>query len=140
MATDENTQPYQVGQELPSYCNACEEPTTHAILTLFKKGTPNKCECKTCGDKHRYQDPDKPNKSPVGKKATPKISAGEAWKKAIAGATGAGIPYSMTGEFSEGNLIDHPTFGLGVVEEIVDQNKIKVTFEEGAKILIHKRT
>lgn len=73
-------------------------------------------------------------------KAEKSTSPKGGWTKAIAEAKGIPIPYDMSAEFIEGALIEHPTFGKGVVEELVDHNKIKVIFEEGAKILIHKRS
>jgi len=130
------------GKDVLSFCGKCKMPLVHTIISLTKKGTVNKCECKTCGAVHKYRDPDKPVKSRSGSKSTPKkekVSAAGVWKEAVAGAQGMARPYEMREEFSEGNLIDHATFGMGVVEEIVNHNKIKVIFESGAKILIHKR-
>jgi len=37
----------------------------------------------------------------------------------------------------EGDLINHPKFGLGCVETIKPPNKIEVRFQEGKKILLH---
>lgn len=130
------------GKDVLSYCGKCKMPLAHTIISLTKKGTVDKCECKTCGAVHKYRDPNKPVKSRAGTKSAPKkekVSAETAWKAAVADAQGVARPYEMSEEFSEGNLIDHATFGVGVVEEIVNHNKIKVIFESGAKILIHKR-
>lgn len=46
--------------------------------------------------------------------------------------------YSIRGSFRPETLLDHPTFGLGVVTEIFP-NKIEVCFEEGMKTLMHKK-
>lgn len=130
------------GKDVLSYCGKCKMPLAHTIISLTKKGTVDKCECNTCGATHKYRDPDKPVKPRSATKRAPKkpaASSEELWNQAVADAKGISMPYKMAGEFSEGSLIDHPTFGKGVVDEIVDHNKIKVIFEEGAKVLIHKR-
>ena len=130
------------GKEVLSYCGKCKLALAHVIISMNKKGNVDKCECKTCGATHKYRDPDKPVKPRAATKRAPKkksASPEEIWNKAVAEAKGITMPYEMTGEFSEGNIIDHATFGKGVVEELVDHNKIKVIFEEGAKILIQKR-
>jgi hypothetical protein len=130
------------GKDVLSYCGKCKMPLAHTIISLTKKGTVDKCECKTCGATHKYRDPDKPVKPRAAGKRAPKkpaASSEELWNQAVADAKGISMPYKMSGEFSEGSLIDHATFGKGVVEEIVDHNKIKVIFEEGAMVLIHKR-
>jgi len=43
----------------------------------------------------------------------------------------------MSKYFTEGDLINHPKFGLGCVENIKPPNKIEVRFQEGKKILLH---
>lgn len=130
------------GKDVLSFCGKCKMPLAHTIISLTKKGTVDKCECKTCGAVHKYRDPDKPVKKRSGTKSGPKkekISAEATWKEAIADAKDGARSYEMSEEFFEGNMIDHATFGVGVVEEVVNYNKIKVIFESGAKILIHNR-
>ena len=130
------------GKDVLSYCGKCKMPLAHTIISLTKKGTVDKCECKTCDAVHKYRDPDKATKTKAGGKASSKkekVSTEAVWKKAVADAQGMARPYAMSEEFSDGNLIDHSIFGVGVVVEIVDHNKIRVVFEAGEKVLIHKR-
>jgi hypothetical protein len=129
------------GQEVLSYCGKCKLALVHVIISMNKKGNIDKCECKTCGATHKYRDPEKAAKKRSATPRAPKkasASPADKWDKAVSDAKGIALPYEMSGEFSEGNIIDHPTFGKGVVEENIPPNKIKVIFEEGAKILIHK--
>jgi len=127
------------GQEVLSYCGKCKLALAHVVISMNKKGNIDKCECKTCGATHKYRDPEK-----AAKKRTPRApkktsaSPAEKWNKAVSDTKRIALPYEMSGEYSEGNIIDHSTFGKGVVEENIPPNKIKVIFEEGAKILIHK--
>lgn len=47
------------------------------------------------------------------------------------------VPYSLTQRFARGALLQHPTFGRGVVSA-VENSLIVVLFEAGAKKLGHK--
>jgi len=47
--------------------------------------------------------------------------------------------YATTEHFKDGELIRHPTFGVGLVMAIKDANKIEVMFADGSKTLIHRR-
>lgn len=132
-------QEYRVGGEILSYCGKCKMPLAHVITSLTKKGTVDRCECKTCEALHKYRDPEKVAKKGTAKTATKKSSPEEMWKKAVSKAKGPAKPYMMTGEYAADDLIDHSAFGQGFVEEAVEPNKIRVVFENGEKVLIHKR-
>ena len=47
-------------------------------------------------------------------------------------------PYAPTGEYKAGDVIEHPTFGCGIVKTIKDGNKFEVLFQRDVKTLIHK--
>jgi hypothetical protein len=130
----------EVGGEILSYCGRCKLALAHTIITLNKKGNADKCECNTCGAAHKYRDPEKALKKKTGAKKAPKkekVTPEALWKKAIAETKGLSQPYKMNGDFSEGDLIEHSTFGKGVVEQLISEKKIRVIFEEGEKILVH---
>jgi ribosomal protein L44E len=129
-----------LGKEVLSYCGKCKQPTNHIVTTLNKKGVVDKCECQTCKAVHKYRDPDKP----VKKRATKSTKKADVepeviWSEVMSAAKGPSKPYKMSAEFAKGDLIDHPMFGRGVVEELIDANKIKVVFEESGKLLAHNR-
>ena len=46
--------------------------------------------------------------------------------------------YSIRGSFRADMVLDHPTFGIGIVTES-HTRKIEVCFEEGLKTLMHRR-
>jgi len=133
-------QKFGPGQEVLSLCGKCKLALAHVIIAMKKNGSIGKCECKTCGAVHLYRDPDKPKKARatktrISKKESPEVT----WNRAIAEASQPAKPYAMTAEFAMGDLIDHPTFGKGVVEELIGHNKIKIVFETSTKLLIHKQ-
>jgi hypothetical protein len=45
------------------------------------------------------------------------------------------IPYELDGSFHARNLMQHPTFGLGLVVREAGPHKIEVLFEGGKKLL-----
>jgi hypothetical protein len=47
--------------------------------------------------------------------------------------------YSPKDKYQSGDVLKHPTFGLGVTTAVKDENKIEVLFEGGSKLLIHGR-
>ena len=129
------------GAEVLSLCGKCKLPLAHVIIAMKKNGTIGKCECKTCGAAHLYRDPDKPKKTRVTKPRVSKEEAASAtWNKAVAETSKPPKAYAMTAEFALGDLIAHPTFGKGVVEELIDNNKIRTVFETGEKVLIHTKS
>ena len=49
------------------------------------------------------------------------------------------IPYSLSGRFKVNDLINHSTFGLGVVTNLITDEKIQVIFKDGEKLLVAGR-
>jgi hypothetical protein len=45
-------------------------------------------------------------------------------------------PYVMRGDFSAGELVLHPQFGVGIVAAIVGPKKMQVVFQETSKLLV----
>ena len=46
--------------------------------------------------------------------------------------------YSMERTFRLGELILHPKFGEGYVEQVLEGGKVNVMFRDGSKILAHR--
>lgn len=46
--------------------------------------------------------------------------------------------YSIRGSYRTDTLIDHPTFGIGIVTDS-QTRKIEVCFKEGVKTLMHRK-
>lgn len=136
-----------VGKEILSQCNKCKLILAHIIVTM-KANNPDKVMCKTCKGTHAYKDPGAPKtKTSVdkivkraksgGKKVTE--SVGELWNKAMSKSTNKPQDYSMKASFQLGDVIAHPTFGNGVVEKLIDNNKIEILFQDDYRTLMHKK-
>lgn len=57
------------------------------------------------------------------------------WQDALARTPAIPVPYSMNGTFALGGLVDHPTFGVGMVLALTPPNKMEILFREGVKAL-----
>ena len=132
-----STEKPSVGGEATSICTKCKKPTVHVITALVKERIA-KVQCRDCGGIHRYRDPNAPIKPP--RKRSGKISPQEAWEKVMNTVSNdKKIPYTLSGHFKVNDVIDHSTFGLGVVTNLISEEKIQVIFKEGEKLLVAGR-
>lgn len=137
-----------VGKEVLSQCNKCKLILAHIIVTMKDTTTPDKVMCKTCKGTHTFKDPGATKRKTSvarviktskgkGKKSTETVA--ELWTKALNKTTAKTKDYSMKESFSMGDIINHPTFGQGVVERLIDNNKIEVIFQDDYRTLLHKK-
>lgn len=138
-----------VGKEVLSSCTKCKLILAHTIVSMKDAKTADKVICKTCKSTHSFKDPSAAKKKTSiekviksarvasGKKASESIS--ELWTKAINKSTASAKTYSIKGSFIAGDVIDHPTFGQGIVEKLIDNNKIEVLFKDDYRTLMHKK-
>ncbi|ABB38146.1 hypothetical protein Dde_1345 [Oleidesulfovibrio alaskensis G20] len=60
----------------------------------------------------------------------------EVWLKAIAGSEDRdATPYSMKSTYEVGQIISHPNFGVGKVQQLVKPDKVEILFRQGIKLL-----
>jgi len=102
-------------------------------------GTIKKVTCSMCGSYHNYSRNSKttnqngrPKRDGAGKKVRASSSLED-----LSQSGRPAKPYQVSTCFAEGDLINHPKFGLGCVETIKPPNKIEVRFQEGKKVLLH---
>jgi len=134
----------EAGGEVGSRCLKCKDFTNHTILAMAE-GEVAKVQCKVCGARHNYrpatlEKPAGPKKKAAARTtaSTPRISKAEAGFDAlmVKRDPSKAKAYAMTATFKKGDLIDHPTFGLGVVTGILKPNKVEVQFRQETRILI----
>ncbi|MCB0378315.1 MAG: hypothetical protein KDD33_07470 [Bdellovibrionales bacterium] len=122
-------------------CSKCETERYHRVLAHLSS-TEAKLECEVCGKKAKLSTTKEKTKSTKKKKTTKKKSAANAhaeeWKNLMESHQNDPQSYNFQGFYLEDTVIDHPTFGLGIVTAS-HASKIEVCFEEGVKTLIHKR-
>lgn len=138
-----------VGKEILSQCNKCKLILAHIIVTMKDATDPDKVMCKTCKATHTFKDPGakkkkatidkviKNHKVSSGKKTS--LSVAEIWTKALGASAAPAVTYSIRGHYKQGDVISHPNFGDGIVERLIDSNKIEVLFKDEYKTLLHNK-
>lgn len=117
----------------------------HVVVSMIKD-RPARVICKTCKSTHNFKigtqtdlirsttRSSKPRKTP--QKTYMKVS--EMWEQKMAAAKNAPVkPYSVKQVFAAGDVINHPNFGVGLVEEVKGSGKITVLFRNDEKVLVH---
>ena len=106
----------------------------HTIEALV--GTkPARVHCNTCGSQHSYK-ASEPSKS--GRSHSPKPRASR-FQGLLKDRSETPKNYSPKEKYQSGDVLKHPTFGVGVTTAVKDESKIEVLFEGGSKVLVHGR-
>lgn len=135
-------QNFSVGKDVLSFCSKCNLALSHIIISLNAKGIPHQVQCNTCKGKHNFKDPvlakSARPKAVKAKKAEARPLA-DVWLDAVGNSNGKQIKYTIKHKFLKGDLLDHSVFGPGVVQTVVDNDKIEVIFRHEIKTLIHNK-
>ena len=133
-----------VGRDVESICNKCGD-VWHVVLAMVDR-TIAKVQCKECGAQHRYRPsdgvaPSRPARrseaSAKGKR--PARARASSAPKIMADPSRPIRPYAVTERFAAGDPIDHQQFGMGVVQEALESDKIAVHFTDRERVLVHGR-
>ncbi|MGZ3692708.1 MAG: hypothetical protein ACXWQO_00445 [Bdellovibrionota bacterium] len=136
-----------VGEEIICFCSSCKLDLRHVIVAhkSGNSGPVSKVRCNTCKKIHAYRN----NPSAKAAVRTKKESAPREkvqvipieveWREQLrSNENKPSVKYAPTGEFKVGDVIDHPTFGCGIVRAMKDANKFEVLFQRDVKMLVHK--
>ena len=124
----------------PSACQTCDQ-----IVSRFAgagiRPVRVAIRCRRCGAVHRHHGAaEPPPKTRRTAKAVAAIAREAAFERLLAVTSGRkSRPYSLSGAFKPNDVIEHPTFGLGVVTHLLDGNKIQVAFKSADKLLACRR-
>ena len=123
------------GDPIQTRCTKCRKNTEHVVITMGDEG-PVKVQCNTCSRQHKYGLPTATKRPAVRQTIKPKDAERREWevlrpKMNFADAT----DYSMTNPYKVKALINHPVFGLGLVQRVVGPQKVEVLFEDGRKTM-----
>ncbi len=131
------------GKEVVSYCGSCKLSLGHVIVAMEDSQTISKVTCNTCGATHKYKDPatakKKTRKKRTTKKKQPDLPISEIWMQKMSKTKNKSKNYSIRETFELGDIIDHVKFGPGIVEAIVDNDKIEVMFRHQVRTLVHNK-
>ncbi len=122
-------------------CSTCEQ-----IVARFAGAgiTPSRVaiKCRRCGTVHRHHASASapPLKTRRSAKAAAALAHEVTYERLLAVTSGRkSRPYSVSGIFRAHDVIEHPTFGLGVVTHLLAGDKIQVVFKNGDKLLVCRR-
>jgi hypothetical protein len=109
---------------------------------------PVRVQCNTCKSQHSYK-PKKPNENPRRKRENEGQTSmvqpvGKKRKSQYEGLLESkdmslAKRYSTKDKYTPGDVVEHPTFGIGITKTVKDETKIEVLFKDGLKLLVHGR-
>ena len=127
--------PLAAGDSVAARCTKCRKNTEHQIATLSAEG-PGMVRCSACGRQHKYRPPSAAKKAAPIRSGNKREAERLEWESLELDRNDARvIDYSMTATFKVENVINHPTFGLGLVQRLAGPQKIEVLFADGKKIM-----
>jgi Zn ribbon nucleic-acid-binding protein len=135
------------GDIIEAACTRCRAILNHTIVAMVEDRVV-RVECNTCHGVHNYRAKTE-KKTPAASTAVrekqavsrqpknePAASERDEWEALCSNcAIDQAIPYDMNGKFRTNDLLNHPTFGLGIVKNIIPPNKMEVLFQQGKKLL-----
>lgn len=122
------------GDPLQARCTKCKLNTDHIVVSMAED-KPEKVQCGICSRKHKYRAPIEPK---VAVKRVPAQIETERkqWKVLLANVDSSkALDYSMTATYKVKSLINHPIFGLGLVQRTAGPQKVEILFEAGKKMM-----
>jgi len=124
------------GQNIDSYCGKCKLGRDHTIMTMDGEAIA-KVRCKVCGSMHKFRDPldaQKVRKAGAKKVAGETATAEIVWAAGLAEAKGKELDYSMGSKYCIGDIVNHQTFGKGIVRKLY-ANKCDMLFKDRERLM-----
>ncbi|MCF6265055.1 MAG: hypothetical protein L3J57_00735 [Desulfuromusa sp.] len=124
-----------VGDKIEGRCTKCRKNSEHIIITIDEE-KPVKVECQTCSRQHKYRPPTAPKKPAIRQTNKPKDAERKEWESLqLSTENSKAKTYSMMDSYKINTLIDHPVFGLGMVQRVIGAQKVEILFEDGRKTM-----
>jgi hypothetical protein len=133
--------PMAVGTHLRIRCSTCKRVQLH-VITALSGARVDQIQCKVCLRSRKYRTKDGANGSSKRRRqeAAEVIPPEVTWQKLLdAASSRKTIPYTFDKQYQVHDLINHDTFGLGVVTDLPGPDKARVAFKAGELLLICNR-
>jgi len=124
------------GKSIESYCTKCKVNLDHTIMVMDGEAI-GTVRCKNCGCSHRYRNPlvvQKDRKPRANKSAGEEATAEIVWEAGFAEAKGRERDYSMAAKYRIGDIVNHQTFGRGIVIKLF-VNKCEMLFKDRERLM-----
>jgi hypothetical protein len=126
---------FSVGDPVEARCTKCRKNGGHIIITSTENG-PDMVQCDACSRQHKYRPPTAVKKPAVRRTLDPKVAECKEWEDLRPSMRSEhATAYSMTTAFKVKSLMNHPIFGLGIVQRLAGPRKVEVLFEDGKKTM-----
>ena len=123
------------GDSIEARCTKCRKNTGHVVVSIAD-GAPVDVQCNDCNRQHKYRPPTGIAKPAARRTVNYKDAERKEWQNLRPGMNSAeAIAYSMTTTCKVKALINHPVFGLGLVQRVAGPQKVEVLFEDGKKTM-----
>lgn len=141
----------ETGSEVLAYCGSCKMDLTAVVVA--KVGSKiARVMCKTCKGERTYKAPKgvaEPGTA-APKKASKKksdssdtaqgVSIEAEWTRLMKeSGKNPRVKYSAKSKLVLGDVVEHPTFGEGIVMRVAHPDKAEILFRSDLKLLIHSR-
>lgn len=145
MSSEESRSP-TVGADIEALCRKCGD-VWHVVAAVVD-GEVARVQCKQCGAYHRYRPPAGAKKRKRPSAARSRAGRSSRARKPEPPSDGPTIepdltreirPYDLQAAYEPADRIDHPRFGIGVVESVPAAGKMLVYFPGGRKLLAQAR-
>lgn len=140
--------PYVPGNAVEGYCTECKKDTVHTVLQVEGLQI-RSVRCEKCSGEGPFLMPRARTKAGLRevaakrKSVTPKRTRrkpedpAQTFRKLVQGKDIQDAPkYNTKIQIGVGDLVKHPSFGLGVVSEMTGPNKATITFEDGPRTMM----
>ena len=131
-----------IGKSVDSWCGRCKLMLAHTVEAMVNHKI-TRAHCNTCGAQHAYRC-NPPGTASAKIRGTSSGNSAKASGKPVdyeallrGKDVGQSRAYRTAERFHTDEIVDHPTFGIGLVVRLRDSNKIDVGFSDGVKTLTH---
>jgi len=129
-----------VGADIEAVCGRCG--TGWHVVIAMADGRIAQVECRQCGKRHKLRatgtDRPRPHRRTGATAVRKRIAARQ--PLLAPDPSRPPRPYRPAERYAPADRIEHPSFGLGVVERLLGPGKIQVFFEDGQRVLVHERS
>lgn len=135
------------GENVDSWCGKCKLFLAHTIEAMVGD-KPARVHCNTCNTQHNYKPhppsetarPARQRESSSSPKAPGRRGRANRYQTLLNGKDLAlSKSYSPQDSYVPGDVVNHPSFGIGVATAVKDGTKVEVLFEAGPKLLVQRR-
>ena len=127
-----------VAQSIATLCTKCKMELNHIVICHTMEGVVARVKCRTCGKYHpeKKKMPRKAARATGRTAASRKVSAApdfEQFSEKLRNRVP--VPYSLSGSFKVDDVINHATYGMGLVTK-VSRQRVGVLFFDGPRTLV----